>query len=349
MSTELWKSINNLAERWREIPAVKETVRDLPRGARAAPSAMGKMLDELRVYGMHAHALRLWRDVNGMLSSEYLQDLRRPPALDSWLSSAKAVEIEYREQLAWVRAQLPGYPHLRVPHLVDGTTYTTQEFTWKVSWAKAHFASGYQMQSAPFVQIDGIATDLRPELTSVVRALKLTPSWQRFELARAALTEGDKKELSVVSQRLRKALQPAQIDAVAPDYATERDTYRAGELERAMEELSGTAADYAQAFEWVADDIEFVLDEVLQQLVAFGKPVDIGVVTEIDFTGPDLVEVTPERLVLGVGGLVHLADPLINEIGQIRSQHLGEHEGRTSERLGLWLLRGAALAWNPRP
>jgi hypothetical protein len=346
MSADMWRCVSDLAERWRELPSVQATAAELPRGGRPGPSDLSKLINELRVFGgMRVYPLRLWHEANIGLSMDFTQHLHRPPTLERWLVSAQAVEMAFREQLAWVRAQLPGYPLLRVPHLVDNTAYTTRGFTWKAAWLKEHHGRGYQYKSAPLVQVEETVTDMSRELNTLIQAMKQTDPWLRFEQNQAALTDDDRKELSSASQQLRNAMRPVAIDALAIEHVSELDTYQKVQMEECLQPLGERATAYVRAFEVVADLIEFALDGVLAQLVAFGLPEDIGVVADIDFIGDDEVELTPQEFVFDVGGLKWIPDPLVNEVGHIRSTHVNERNGTTVERLGIRLIPGAAVGW----
>jgi hypothetical protein len=145
----LGASIQALVDKWRESPTVRTVVSALPRDGASPKGPMSEMLSELKSMSMRAHPFRLSSEIDYLLSQPLFQRVVRPTEFDGWLKAASKVEWAFLEQIAWVRAQLPGYPMLKVPQLVSNTPYTTSEFTWLAVWSRYDMTRGFQMSPPP--------------------------------------------------------------------------------------------------------------------------------------------------------------------------------------------------------
>lgn len=345
MTSGLWAAVRDLADKWRESPTVQSVVSVIPRDGVSPNAPMAKMLSELRGMSMRGHPLRLSSELGYLLSQPFFDHVTRPTEFDSWFQAAGKVEWAYRDQIAWVHAQLPGYPLLKVPQLVANTPYTTLEFTWNAVWPRNDMARGFQLSPPPITRIGDENVDMRKELTRVVAALRASQAWQRFAISRADLTPSDLAELSSASQTLRAALKPGRVDAYEPDRAIRRDQYRRHQMEDALESLRGRAASYANAFTEAADAVDFALDDVMPQLVAHRDPRDIGVASDLDVIDPVNITFAPSVLVFGTGELVYVSDPLVEEVGQVTKVHFAMEHGVSTQRINVRLAHEAAASW----
>lgn len=345
MTSALWSAVRDLADKWRDSPTVQTVVSVVPRDGVTPRTPIAKMLSELKGMSMRGHPFRLSSELGYLLSQPFFDHVTRPTEFDSWLQEAGNVEWAYRDQIAWVRAQLTGYPLLKVPQLVENTPFTTLEFTWNAVWPRNDMSRGFQLSPPPITRIGHESVDMRKELASVVAALRASQPWQRFAASRAALTPSDLVELSTASQALRAVLRPEHVDAYEPDRAIRRDQYRRQQMVDAIGSLRGRAASYANAFTEAADAVDFALDDVMPQLVAHRDPRDIGVASDLDFIDPVVLTFTPSELVFRTGELVYISDPLVEEVGQVTKVHFAMEHGVSTQRISVRLAPEAGASW----
>lgn len=345
MTTQLWGAVSDLADRWRESPTVHSVTSVMPRDGRPSKSAMTAMLSELRGMSMRGHPLRLGSELRYLLGQPYFDHVARPKEFEGWLAAAHMIEAPFRVQLAWVRAQLPGYPLLRVPQMVENTPFTTLEFTWNAPWPRDDMARGFQLSPPPVVLIGDERNDMSRELRRVATALQASEPWQRFAEARAALTTSDATALSAACRALRAALSPERVNAHEPNLAIKRDQYRREQMEEALAGLSEGAATYANAFTVAADAVDLAIDQVLPQVVTYGLPRDIGAASDLDFLDAENISLSPSVPILWTGELAFVSDPLVEEVGQVTRTSFAMEHGVTSLRAELRLIPGAAASW----
>lgn len=345
MTSALWAAVRDLSDKWRESPTVRTVVSAIPRDGESPKSPMGKMLAELKGMSMRAHPFRLTSELNYLLSQPFFSHVTRPTEFDRWLQAAGKVEWAYRDQIAWVRAQLSGYPLLKLPQLVANTPYTTFEFTWNAVWPRSDMSRGFQLSPPPITRIGDESVDMSKELTRVVASLHASQAWQDFAASRADLRPSDLAELGSASQMLRAALMPKNVDAYEPHRALRRDQYRRLQMEGVIESLQGRAAVHANAFTEAVDTLDFALDDVMPQLVANGRPRDIGAASDLDFIDPVTISFAPSELVFGTGELVYISDPLVEEVGQVTKVCLAMEHGVSTQRIDVRLAREAAASW----
>lgn len=345
MTMEIWTALSDLAEKWRSSHTVQRVVSVMPGGLVPSKDPLTEMLSEFRARSMRAHALRLNTELQYLIGQPMWGDVDRPATFDDWFIATYEVEIAYRRQLAWIRAQLPGYPLLRVPQLVANTPFTTPEFTWKAAWHRGDMGQGFQLSPPPPLSFGKEVIDASHELQELRCALRASPSWQELAQTRASLTEADHAQLRSESRALRAALMPDRIDEFEPHLALKRHQYREEQMENAIARLSGGAAAYAKAFEDAADTVDFAVDEVLPQLVTFGLPEEVGAAPDLDFVGEDRVAFRPVVPIFWTGMLVFVSDPLVEEVGQVTSVNINFSAGIENNRATLRLLPGAASSW----
>lgn len=345
MTKEIWTAASNLADKWRISQTVNRVVSVMPRDGITSRDPLTKMLAEYRGGSMRAHALRLHSELSYLIRQPMWGQVKRPDSFNAWFLAAQEVEAAFRLQLAWLRAQLIGYPLLRVPQLVANTPFTTHEFTWKAVWAREDMARGFQLSPPPALLIGTERIDTSPELQKLASALSASESWQRLATTRAALTEPESQQLHAECQALRAALSPERVDEFEPHFALKRHQFREEQMEAAVARLTDGAAAYAKAFTDAADTIDFAVDDVLPQLVTFGLPKDVGAATDLDFLGEDRITFQPAAPIFWTGMLVFVSDPLVEEVGQVTGVNINFGGGIENNRATLRLLPGAAVSW----
>jgi hypothetical protein len=345
MTAVLGAAVRHLADRWRESPTVQAVVSVIPRDGDSPKSPMAIMLSELQAMTMRGHPFRLSSELGYLLTQPIFDGVARPTEFDTWIQAAGKVEWAFRDQIAWVRAQLPGYPLLKVPQLVKNTPYTTLEFNWNALWPRNDMSRGFQLIPPPVTRIGHEIADMRKELVRVVTALNATEAWQRFTACRSNLTGSDWAELSSAARALRAALAPDQVHAYEPRRAIRRDQYRRQRMEDVLESFHGRTALYVQAFTDAADAVDFAIDEVMPRLVAHRAPRDIGAVSNLDCIDSVNVTFAPSVPVFRTGELVYISDPLVEEVGQVTKVHFAMEHGVSTQRLDVRLARGFAASW----
>lgn len=110
MTKEIWTAASNLADKWRSSQTVNRVVSVMPRDGVPSRDPLTKMFAEYRAGSMRAHALRLHSELSYLMGQPMLGQVKRPDSFDAWFLAASGVEAAFRLQLAWLRAQLPGYP-----------------------------------------------------------------------------------------------------------------------------------------------------------------------------------------------------------------------------------------------
>lgn len=345
VTTELWGAVKDLADKWRGSQTVRSVTSVMPHDGHPSKAPMTVMLSELRGMSMRAHPLRLGSELAYLLGQPLFDHVTRPKEFGAWLSAAHTIEAAFRLQLAWVRAQLPGYPLLKVPQMVGNTPFTTLEFTWNAAWPRDDMARGFQLSPPPVALIADERIDMSAALRRVAAALRADEPWQRFAEARAALTASDTAALSAACRALRTVLSPERVDEFEPHFAVKRDQYRREQMENALADLKGGAAAYAEAFNVAADAVDLAMDEVLPQVVTYGVPRDIGAASDLDFLDATNVSLCPSVAILWTGELTYVSDPLIEEVGQVTRVNFVMEHGVTSLRAEVRLIPGAAASW----
>ncbi|RKE59959.1 hypothetical protein [Microbacterium sp. AG238] len=345
MTKDIWTAVSDLADKWRHSQTVRRVISVMPRDGVPSKDRLTEMLAEFRAGGMHAHALRLNSELRYLMTQPMWEHVTRPNSFDAWFLAAYEVEVAFRLQLAWLRAQLPGYPLLGVPQLVANTPFTTHEFTWKAVWARADMARGFQLSRPPDLVIGAERIDASHELQELASALRASESWQRLAVARAALTAPDHEQLRTECKELRAELSSERVDEFEPHFALKRHQFREEHMKDAVARLTDGAAAYAQAFTDAADMVDFAVDDVLPQLVTYGHPKDVGAAADLDFLGEDRIAFQPAVPIFWTGMLVFVSDPLVEEVGQVIGASFNFGGGIESNRATLRLLPGAAASW----
>jgi len=348
MNESSWKALDALAAKWRTADDVREVMRELPSNVTRRPlTGIAEMVQNFSAGGLDIPPMQLWSTVSFALSQEQMGWNSRPVNLDTWLTRASAIEQNYRAQVAWLRAQVPGYPMLRVPHLVDGTDITTNEYTRHLIWPREDLSRGLQLISRPPISIlNGAKLDLGDETLNFLMAAQASEAWIEFSLAAKGLTDADKAMLHATNASLRSSLRPDAVDAFEPNLAIRRSSYRTQKLREAVESLSGGAATYARTFGILNAELEEAIGHVLGHLVAYGRPGDIGPISDLDFIDKETISFEPQLPTFDTGGLVVISDPLVAEVGIVTKLNFVMDAGDFRQQAEVKLLHGARKAWS---
>ncbi len=286
-SPDLWRAAWRLADAWSETPLVKDFAATLPRnqglenrGDRATGiPALLQHLD-LRA-GMMMKPLMFGSRVPVLLD----QPLISPgtPAVEqgevaAWLTMANRIEAAHRMTLAWLRSRLAGYPILRAPQLAPGTPLTTLEFTIHYIWPKEERSGGLNQTPAPPGVPDLLGADANAshELEEATRhlmaTLKAAPAWIRFHDSLDGLDEVGKVALREARRELTARLSEEVVDDHEERLALPRAEYRGHTTAEVIDSLTGSAREYADAFNDVHELLTLVACDVFEELALFGEP-----------------------------------------------------------------------------
>lgn len=226
---------------------------------------------------------------------------------------AVKVQHAYLTQLGWIRAQLPGYPLLRLPQLVRGAPLMSADTTRDLPWYSQQFSAGFQnMQHPPAVLSQ--STRWRDATHEVVASLTQAPQWVGFTEAQDALLPSDLKALRTVNTELRRKVKEDDVTAFEPLNLSRRQEFRSSQLRDAVDKLTGSALTYTTAFDSLNELMTVALDYVLNYFVEFDRVGEAAAITEIDIDGED-VEFSSTDMFVRTRQLVYLPDSAIDEAG----------------------------------
>lgn len=286
-SPNLWRAVWRLAELWSQTPLVRDFAATLPRnqglenrGERAI--GIRALLQHLEVSaGMMMKPLMLGSRVPVLLDQPLIS--RGAPAVDhdeiaTWLTMASRIEAAHRMTLAWLRSRLAGYPILRAPQLAPGTPLTTFEMTTQYIWTKRELSGGLNQMAAPPGPADllganaSASKELDEAARHLVRAFEGSPAWIRFHDSLASLDEVGKVALREARRELTERLTEAAIDDHEEDLAWPRAEYRSHTVAEVVDSLTGSAREYADAFNDVHELLTLVACDIFGELALFGEP-----------------------------------------------------------------------------
>jgi hypothetical protein len=165
------------------------------------------------------------------------------------------------------------------PQLVRNGPLSTRELVFRVPWPEELRRQGLQLTSAPPPVVADLLGTARQSLDEPARAvgavLANCPQVHELEQAQAALTDDGRAALASARDRVRLALRPAQVDAVAGDLPLDRLNYREGLVAEVIDSLQGDARRYSDAFSSVDRLIEQAA-ALFSQAVVNGPTPKIG-------------------------------------------------------------------------
>lgn len=283
----LWAAVCELAQEWRLSPTVRKYCElAFP----ASPTELSTKMNELSSLmlmkqPLFRHSGLYTARLQAPHFAPYLVPFFSTPAFVEFNELAGAVEIAAARLLTFVRSRLPGYPSIMVPQLARGSIYTTEELSYTVPWLRRDFALGLQRSGmidlAPFVGLHSGA--LRETLACLVEAVISLPEFIRFRELHRTLEPHDRSLLQEQRRRLRDKL--SCIDSIAGQRATERLDFRRSVTLEAVDNLSGRALEYCNAFSEVDSVIYLSVVDVFGQLVAHGSPSMVDEFSDFTFDG----------------------------------------------------------------
>jgi hypothetical protein len=358
----LWRAVSDLSLTWRQLPVVRQFATVLPRNAQQRSSGIPGRLQELQAGGgnISEFPLRLTRTVQLMsrMPSPFPQATPTTQEWNTWLGTARRVEIAHRITVAWLRSRLPGYPNLPAPQLARGAPLTAEEADYELVWTRDERAQGFQFQNPPS-QISHIleaAPAAQHRLVggtqSVATALEQSGEWSRLNAATSALTEFARTQLGQAREAVAAQLSKAKIDAHS-DNLLARFNHRVAVLKEVLSTLSGVAEEYASAFDAANGLITTAASDVFGELTIYGPPVSISGIHNIDLRPGtlQLVSFTREMdstagfRLLEMGEIIWLDDVLVPDATRLIGTTVSMNLLAGTERWTGVILPGTRNAW----
>lgn len=286
-SPNLWRTVWRFADVWSETPLVKTFAATLPRnqglqnrGDRA--TGIPALLQHLEMSaGMMMKPLMFGSRVPVLLDQPLIS--RSAPAVDQgevarWLTMASRIEAAHQMTLAWLRSRLAGYPILRAPQLAPGTPLTTFEMTNHYIWTKQELSGALNQMAAPPGAPDllganaNASQELDQAARDLVKSLEGSSAWIRFHDSLDELDEAAKVALREARRGLTERLSEEAVDAHEERLALPRAEYRGHTTAEVVDSLTGSAREYAVAFNDVHELLTLVACDVFGELSLFGEP-----------------------------------------------------------------------------
>lgn len=308
-----WTAVEDLANNWSSSPIVLRQ-----KAAITAP--------------VNSNEQYMWLDGISQLKVMFSDAIHQPLKLAQQLPfiCGALPEIELPQQfvndsvvvhqaavasLAWFRAQLPGYPIFQTPHFGRNTNLTTDEFTFRIPWRREDLASGLQFKGLD-ARIAGSLripspSDFEVSAQNLLTAVKRTEEWGDFAVSRARLTPVDRELLRAARVQVTEALAPVSLDDFEPQIAIVRAERRAEVVQQEIANLTGTAGEYALAFDRIDVLLEEIVIDFVSHFVFFGGPKVVKPLGEIEFTPgqPGKIKFDATDW-LDTGALIQIDDPI---------------------------------------
>jgi hypothetical protein len=355
----LWTAVRDQATKWAETDVVGVFVSALPRSARPGASELDDALQRLKAGAstMFANPFRL--------PSRLAMAVSVAPGIDldilqanhpRWFEAATRVERAHRATVDWLRSRLPGYPMLPAPHLAPNTPFTTFEYTDEMIWTRGELAGNLHMNDpAPGVTallgVDGLqAAAIDQVARDLAVALERSPEWERLELAGINLDPEGRRALSQARTNLRSRLSPQSVDGYEPTLALRRNQYRATVLGEAMNALTGSAAEYASAFDAANRILDYAASDVMSRLASYPMSNYASSTIEVLEPGTPMVieffDESPLTWLAWPGEIGWVNDDLVEDAVEVTGMRMNfSMTGEGSVRLTARTLPGTGEAW----
>ncbi|MGM7423944.1 hypothetical protein [Cellulosimicrobium sp. CpK407] len=366
-SPDLWRAVWRMADAWSETPLVKEFAATLPRNQ--GPQNRGDKATGIPALLQHLDMSARIMMKPLMYGSRVPVLLDQPlitrgaPAVDqskvaAWLTMASRIEASHRVTLEWLRSRLAGYPILRAPQLAPGTPLTTYEMTIHYIWTKVELSRGLNLTPAPpgvadFLDADAKASlELDEAARHLVKALEESPAWIRFQDSLDGLDEVAKVELRGARRDLREQLSEEAVDDHEGSLALPRSEYRAYTTVEVINSLSGSARQYADAFNEVHELLTLVACDIFGELALFGEPWRVPVLNlETPVPGEPIVAFEGQgaaSLFVTTGQVLWLSDESVTDAVRIEAKSMKFDVEGFRDRLEGRVLVGTGKGW-PAP
>ncbi|MDZ7910230.1 MAG: hypothetical protein U5O16_00030 [Rhodococcus sp. (in: high G+C Gram-positive bacteria)] len=335
MTTEsTWAATRRLAEAWSRSPVVQNYIAQLP-----ANNTSDRGIPEM---------LRNIDSSTGLVSHEPLipnkWKLMAPelPFVDlnvrggrQFLEDAQPIGFAAECNTAWIRSRLPRFPLIPTPQLGRNTHRTSNELGHGLGWRREAMTGGLQLLSAPpnvaeLLRIDKQVHD--SAAIGLAEALAKTPEWNNFAQLSARLTPDDRAALSEARKSLAPHLNAQAVDTFEPDRMLRREQYRKDTVDSVIEQLTGTPAEFALAFEKIDELIDLVTLTVLGQLIAYGRPKVVLDPRNLEREGRNLT-FSSATTSIGRAALLKFDDPIVSDCAlvtgfSIHSDETGDVQDR---------------------
>ncbi|WP_155976732.1 hypothetical protein [Nocardia sp. 348MFTsu5.1] len=338
-NTETWSATSKLAKRWRTSRVVQMFRAELPQNIRNG-EPLECMSNLTRNGYADSHPVQVYRAIPEM-------GIPIDARIQTFLAASNRVDRGVSMLTAWVRSRLPGYPHLKAPQLASGTYYTMQDNSFDVPWFPEMVAAGLENDPAPRQINTELGIRGHAPARELAAAIRTTISWQAFAAAATKLNSDSTSELVAAQTRLSERLTQDRLADIEHDDPRLLLKRRKALTDSVIDDLSGSAADYARSFNQVNEEINLVVTHIFSQLLAFGLPRRMG--------GTDRLELLPGRParvtfhtsdLLRVGRLYWSDDPLVTDAIHVDTVTFGDSavHGITYSCSGT-ILHGSASAW----
>jgi hypothetical protein len=197
--------------------------------------------------------------------------LEQRPLGREWIDRACTLGRTFQTMIEVLRARLPGYPALRVPHLQQGSTRLLGHGIQIVGfpWDPEVRRMGLHRRAVPtFKQLGSAGATCRERLLALADCLERRPAWRRFAAAHEALSREDREALKALCKRFGTVL--AEIDRAIsqqPDHLLPAETV----LYELVSSAEGAVSEYLAAFEAVDELISAIACHV-QTVAILGAP-----------------------------------------------------------------------------
>ncbi|MBD0861531.1 hypothetical protein IA539_09945 [Gordonia sp. zg691] len=307
---QVWQASRALAEVWQKSRLVNALRTQLPRNS----SSSAGITEALR----NIDAGSRFVSTEPLLPNKWELVAPQMPLVDSttpglavFLTKMRPIGFAAETTTAWLRSRLPGYPMIPVPHLAVNTHLTAEEIWFGLLWRREALQAGLQFESSPRGVSELLGVD-RQEYNhaalELAKALESTPEWLAFDGISRQIAAEDREQLAEARRKLKPLLSADAVSAHEPERGHRRYMYRKEQVAEAVEGLTGRAADFAQSFEAVSDLIDLVSLRVLGQLIAFGDPVQLTDVYELERKGHRITFQSTDPV--PPAALIQIASPL---------------------------------------
>jgi hypothetical protein len=250
---EIWSAALDVADVLGQRAAVREFRQGLKGGPVATAingiTSMYSMLkQDTSIIGMRLEYMRPERDA--------VAEVRGGA---QWLAAADAV-AGYTVLIAeHIRSRLPGYPILRVPHVIDGSPhvidnpYLFDGFPWLPELRK----QGLQLAPAPPSNSLGAGPPAERAVAALCHALAETDTWQQFARIASSLTADDRAQLTAVRRRFTESVSEGAMAEQAGLFGAHG--YQRAMLAETVGSATGRVHEYLLAFAAINETIDMVL------------------------------------------------------------------------------------------
>ncbi|MFI6430275.1 hypothetical protein [Rhodococcus oryzae] len=282
-TAEVWTATGRLADQWRKSALVKQFTQQLPTNNTATGGIPEMLLSIDAGTGFVSEQPLIPNSWEGL--AQQLPFVSLDVAGLQFLRAAQPIGFAAEAGTAWLRSRLPGYPMILAPQLAANSHRTTAEMGRGLGWRREAIQGGLQFESAPrgvsqLLSID--ANAYNDAMRAVADALTQTAEWRTFASMTERLCKEDRRELTDARRRLRPLLSDETVNAHEPDRMVRRDDYRRTTVSNVTSQLSDFAREFAESFDRVDSLIDLVSLRVLGQLVAYGAPVEVADVQDVE-------------------------------------------------------------------